>query len=101
VAKFAKDVLNLAAQGDAKSQTIIEEQVAIFPFFFKRFAELGYPPKLSYIGGLFEHPYYLQTFTDLVNKEKLELHAPKLTALEAAMQIALGEMQAFNASSVL
>ncbi len=101
VAKFAKDVLNLAAQGDAKSQTIIEEQVAIFPSFFKRFAELGYPPKLSYIGGLFEHPYYLQTFTDLVNKEKLELHAPKLTALEAAMQIALGEMQAFNASSVL
>ncbi len=98
VAKFAKDVLNLAEQGDTKSQSIIKEQVAVFPAFFKRFAELGYATKLSYIGGLFEHPYYLQAFTEVVKKKQLELHAPKLTALEAAMQIALGKMQAFNAS---
>lgn len=96
VAKFAKDVLDLASLGNQSAQNIVKFQIQYFRPLLERFLDLGYPKQVSYTGGLFKHPYYLGSFTDLVAQTGLELHAPKLTALEAAAQIALGNLEAFT-----
>jgi N-acetylglucosamine kinase-like BadF-type ATPase len=97
VAKFAKDVLDLAEQHNALCQDIIFKQIQVFKLLFTRFQDLGYPKSISYTGGLFEHTYYLTAFSDLVKEAGLELQAPRLTALEAVMQIALGNLEPFGA----
>ena len=93
VAKFAKEVINLAQESDADSQDIIQNELHAICLLLKRYQDLGYPEKVSYIGGLFEHPFYLNAFAEAIHNIGFELIAPQLTALEAAMSIALGKLE--------
>ena len=92
VAKFAKAILQLATTGSEQSVHIVRANVESLAPLLKRFLELGFPSALSYSGGLFQHPYYFELFKEMAKRTGLELHAPKLTPLEAAMQVALGHI---------
>jgi len=92
IANFVKEVLDLAQQGDIKSNVIIERHFDVFRQQLKYLKTLSVSPNVSCTGGLFEHVFYQQSFQTLLDELGLEFQKAVFSPVEAAVQLALGNL---------
>ena len=92
IANFVRTVLDLAQQGDVSSMAILEKHFAVFKQQLSYLKGLSMSSKVSSIGGLFEHSFYLEYFKILLTELELDFQDAIFNPVEAAVQIALNQL---------
>ena len=93
IAAFSKRVLDLAARGDNDSCKVLQMHIEVFEQQLKFLQEQGFPPNVSYVGGLFQHDFYMQSFETMLNEIGCYFSPPRLKPVEAAAWVAMNKLE--------